>query len=118
MHVNKRVIVTQKPVSIINSPYASNMINIQKSKNTVLISNISIITFLDFAFYTRAASLEAVLHEAEAKTLEAEARFFGLEAEVRPRCLTSLQMHFGESPPDRTQPRHHHTNLRAIFHFK
>ena len=56
------------------------MLNIQKSKNTVLISNISIITFLNFAFYTRAASLlalrclEAVLHEAEAKTHEAEAR--------------------------------------------
>ena len=40
------------------------MLNIKKSKNTVLISNISIITFLNFAFYTRAASLEAILHEA------------------------------------------------------
>ena len=87
------------------------MLNIQKSKNTVLISNISIITFLNFAFYTRAASLlasrlEAVLHEVEAKTHEAEAktheaeaeaktheteaRFFGLEAEARSRGLTSL----------------------------
>ena len=93
------------------------MLNIQKSKNTVLISNISIITFLNFAFYTRAAitswpreasRLEAVLHEAEAKTHEtdveartheaeakaktheAEDRFFGLEAEARSRGLTSL----------------------------
>ena len=95
------------------------MLNIQKSKNTVLISNISIITFLNFAFYAQAASLlasrdlKAVLHEAEAKTHkaeartheaeartqeaeaeakthQAEARFFGLEAEARPRGLTSL----------------------------
>ena len=35
------------------------MLNIQKSKNTVLILNISIITFLNFAFYTRTASLLA-----------------------------------------------------------
>ena len=69
------------------------MLNIQKSKNTILISNISIITFLNFAFYTRAASLlasrglearghtykaetheaEAMTHEVEAKTHEAEA---------------------------------------------
>ena len=86
------------------------MQNIQQSKNTVLISNISIITFLNFAFYTLAASLlasrglEAVLqeakakthkaearaHEAEAKTHKTEARFFGLEAEARPQGLTSL----------------------------
>ena len=45
--------VTQKTVS----PCA--MLNIQKPKNTVLISNISIITFLNFVFYTRAASLLA-----------------------------------------------------------
>ena len=74
------------------------MLNIQKSKNTVLISNISIITFINFPFYTWAASLlasrglearlhkaktheaKARTHEAEAKTHEAEARFFGLEA--------------------------------------
>ena len=86
------------------------MLNIPKSKNTVLISNISIITFLNFAFYIQAASLlvsrgleargrtsrgeamtheveaEAMTHEAEAKTHEA--RFFG--AEARPRGLTSL----------------------------
>ena len=88
------------------------MPNIQKSKTTVLILNISIITFLNFSFYTRAASLlasrglEAVLHkakartnraeaktdEAEAKTHEAEARFYGLEA--RPRGLTSLVVHW------------------------
>ena len=68
---------------------------------------ISIITFLNFAFYTRVASLlasrlEAVLHEAAAKTHEAEARthevqakaheadtrFFG--AKARPWGLTSL----------------------------
>ena len=36
------------------------MLNIQKSKNTVLISNISIITFLNLALYTRAASLLAL----------------------------------------------------------
>ena len=35
------------------------MLNIQKSKNTVLISNISIITFLNLALYTRTASLLA-----------------------------------------------------------
>ena len=35
------------------------MLNIQKSKNTVLISNISIITFLNLALYTRIASLLA-----------------------------------------------------------
>ena len=33
---------------------------------------------------------EATTHEAEATTHEAEARFFGLEAEARPRGLTSL----------------------------
>ena len=33
---------------------------------------------------------EAKTHEAEATTHEAEARFFGLEAEARPRGLTSL----------------------------
>ena len=33
------------------------MLNIKKSKNIVLIANISFITFLNFAFYTRAASL-------------------------------------------------------------
>ena len=33
---------------------------------------------------------EAKTHEAEAKTHEAEARVFGLEAEARPRGLTSL----------------------------
>ena len=43
-----------------------------------------------------ASRLEAKTHEAEAKTheaeaeAEAEARFFGLEAEARPRGLTSL----------------------------
>ena len=78
------------------------MLNIQKSKNTVLISNISIITFLNLALYTRAASLlasrglEAVLHEAETKTHEAEASFFGLEAEARPRGLTSLAVNEGQ----------------------
>ena len=69
------------------------ILNIQQSKNTV-ISNISIITFLNLALYARTASLlasrglEAVLHEAEAheaeaetheaeaETHEAEARFF------------------------------------------
>ena len=35
------------------------MLNIQKSKNTVLISNVSIITFLNLALYTRTASLLA-----------------------------------------------------------
>ena len=70
------------------------MLNIQKSKNTVLISNISIISFLKFAFYTQAAGLlalkglEVIFHEPkaktnkaktiEAKTLEAMARFFGM----------------------------------------
>ena len=103
MHVNKRVTVTQNTVLICFA--MCYMLNIQKSKNTVLISNISIITFLNFAFYTRAASLlaskglEAILHEAKAKTheaeaevktQEAEARFFDLEAEARPRGLTSL----------------------------
>ena len=64
------------------------MLNIQKSKNTVLISNISIITVLNFAFYTRAASLlasrglEAVLHEAEVKTHEAEDRTHFSEAKT------------------------------------
>ena len=33
---------------------------------------------------------EAKILEAEARTLEAEARHFGLEAEARPRGLTSL----------------------------
>ena len=33
---------------------------------------------------------EAKTHKAEATTHEAEARFFGLEAEARPRGLTSL----------------------------
>ena len=42
--------------------------NIQTSKNTVLISNISIITFLNFVFYTRAASLLA------SRGLEAQGR--------------------------------------------
>ena len=37
-----------------------------------------------------ASRLEAKTHEAEATTPEAEARFFGLEAEARPRGLTSL----------------------------
>ena len=88
------------------------MLNVQKSKNKVSISNISIISFLEFPFYyTQAAGtltlrLEAILHKAktheaeaktheveaeaktEAKTHEAEARFFGLKA--RPRGLTSL----------------------------
>ena len=64
------------------------MLNIQKFKNTVLISNISIITFLNFAFYTGAASLlasrglEAVLHKDEAKTHEAEARTHKAEAKT------------------------------------
>ena len=35
---------------------------------------------------------EAKTHEAEATTHEAEARFFDLEAEVRPRGLTSLHL--------------------------
>ena len=81
------------------------MLNIQKSKNTVLISNISIITFFNSAFYTQAASLltsrgleargrtsggtKAKIHEV-VKTYEAEARFFGLEVKARPRGLTSL----------------------------
>ena len=48
------------------------MLNIQKSENMVLISNISILTFLNFAFYARAASLlvsrlEAVIHKAKAR---------------------------------------------------
>ena len=66
------------------------MLNIQKTKNMVLILNISIIPFLNFAFYTRAASLLASTHEAEAKTHKAEVRFFGLEIKARPRGLTSL----------------------------
>ena len=79
------------------------MQNIQKSKNTVLILNISITNFLIFAFYTRAAknlifafytlaaSLEVVLHVAEARTHEAEAmthkaevKTQKAEAKVRP----------------------------------
>ena len=86
-----------KTVLIINSPFA--MLNVQKSKNTVLTSNISIITFLKFRFYTQAAGLlasrssrlETVLQEAKAKTHEAKAMtheaktgVFGLEAEARP----------------------------------
>ena len=35
---------------------------------------------------------EAKTLEADAKTLEAEAGYFGLEAEARPRGLTSLQI--------------------------
>ena len=83
------------------------MLNIQRSKNTVLILIISFITFLKFAFYTRAASLLASRgrtsrgrgqdpqgrgHDprGQGQTHEAEARFFGLEAEPRPRGLTSL----------------------------
>ena len=78
------------------------MLNIQKSKNMILISNISIITF-NFALLAswprEASRLEAVFHEAEAMTHEAEAKtheakaeakFFGLEAEARPLGLTSL----------------------------
>ena len=44
------------------------------------------------SWHREALRLEAVLHEAEAKTheAEAEARFFGLEDEARPRGLTSL----------------------------
>ena len=83
------------------------MINIQKSENTVLFLSISIKTVLNFAFYARDVSLlasrvlEAVLHEAsaktheteveaEARTREAKARFFVLEAEDKSRGSTSL----------------------------
>ena len=44
------------------------------------------------------AEAEAITHEAEAEAVaeaEAEARFFGLEAEARPRGLTSLIFIFG-----------------------
>ena len=59
------------------------MLNIQKSKNTVsIISNIPIIYFLKFAYYTKEVGLmgsrdiEAVLQEAEAKSHEAEAEAY------------------------------------------
>ena len=81
------------------------MLHIQTSKNTVSISNISTIYFLNLhvilgqlASWPREVSrLEAVLHEvevktheakAEAKPHEAKARFIDLEAS--PRDLTSL----------------------------
>ena len=84
------------------------MLNFHKSKNTVLISNISIITFLNFAFHTRAASLLA------SRGLGARGRTSrgrgqdprgrgrgqdprGLEAEARPRSSTSLLTF--QSPP-------------------
>ena len=56
-----------------------------------------------FGWPREASRLEAKTHEAEAKTheaeattheAEAEARFFGLEAEARPRGLTSLVQMF------------------------
>ena len=48
---------------------------------------------LDFGLEVEAKTLEAEARtlEAEAKTLEAEAGYFGLEAEARPRGLTSLE---------------------------
>ena len=72
--------------------------NIQKSKNTVSISNISIISFLKFAFYTKTAGLlasrglEAILHEAEAeaKTHEADASFVGFEVHFTLRLTVKL----------------------------
>ena len=68
------------------------MLNIQKSKNTVEYINHN---FLNLALYTRAASLlasrdlEAVLHEAEAKTHEAEAEAEARTHEAEARFLAS-----------------------------
>ena len=90
-HVNKKVTVVscKKTVSIINTSCAIIMLNIQKSKNTVLILNIPIITFLNFVFYTLAASILASRPNftrprpgppRPRPVHEAEARLFGLEA--------------------------------------
>ena len=89
------------------------MLNIQKSKNTdtVLILNISIITFSTLHFIlwllgswpweasrplheaeARTNEAEVKTHETEVKTHEAEARFLGLKDETRPRGLTSLDI--------------------------
>ena len=95
------------------------------------ITHISIITFLNIAFDTRAASLlasrdlEAVLHETEAKTHEAEAkthkaeaRFFGLEAETRPRGLTSLEPHVSKHHPFlcKHSPSYSYSSPRVFHH--
>ena len=74
MHINIRVTVMQETVSsLIRYVHYAKYSKI--FKDTVLISNISIITFLNFAFYTQAApGLETILHEAKARTHKAEAR--------------------------------------------
>ena len=74
------------------------MVNTQKSKNTVLISNISIITFLNFAFYSRAASL------LEKTGLGARGRFFTKTHEAKTETEADAKTHEASSLASRPRP--------------
>ena len=80
------------------------MFNIQKSKTTVLISNISIITSLNLALYTRAASLLASRGlEARGRTSRGRGRDRGRGQDPRGRGRGQDPRGRGQDPRGRGQ---------------